>query len=270
MKKSLILSMVLILAACETTVLFTKDAQDFANSLEAGKDPVEVIEAYDMYKNLCLEKYNYIPPVEKCIKRDALTESDIVIKCVDTHRYKDAHERQAYNSDECILYRRSEAFHKSEVDYFDYRRFLGEDSVIKNDEDFLKLKKYYYKIFECDQLPEATKSEKEACKEKRRNELKMLTVREVSCMELIRAEYIKKLKEEAQWYYWAIDHDPNEYVNLLRAFGDYRTSHFAYAPVWNRKKAYKQVEEEIQQFGKENFCTTNDWKTEIKKLGFKM
>jgi len=269
MKKYLIMPVVLLCTACVSVATLTQEAQEFANNLETEKDPIQVIDAYRTYKGLCRWGWNQkVPPQEECIKRDALAEQGMDFGCVGLPTSYSGNKK--YDSDECILYRRSEKFHESEVSYFDYKRFLGEGSVIKTDEDFLKLVKLYDNISECDNMQEATTIEKEACKEKRKNEIRELAKRKVPCSELIKDKYTEKLKDTGDWYRWAINHDPNEYVRLYRALGEYAAANWVYAPVWSRAKARQEVKERIINFGKENFCTTDDWAAEIKKLGFNL
>ena len=275
MKKYIILPVALMCAACVSVEKITSEAQEFASQLETDKDPIKVIEAYKTYTGLCHWKwwagagYNLAPDQAECIRRDSMAERGIDFICVGlSTSYNDD---KKYDSDECILYRRSEKFHKSDVEYFDYKRFLGATSPIKTDKDFLKLVERYNNISECDKLSETTEVEKEACKEKRRNEIRMLAKQSVPCMEFIKDEYIEKLNNAGKWYKWAINHDPNEGVRLMRSMGyNQYVSNLSYQPVWERAEARQEVKEKITEFGKENLCTTTDWQQEIKKLGFNL
>lgn len=273
MKKYIILPMVLMCAACISVEKITSEANEFASQLETDKDPVKVIEAYKKYTGLCHWKweagYNRRAPGQaECIRRDSMAERGIDFICVGlSTSYNDD---KKYDSDECILYRRSEKYHKSDVEYFDYKRFLGENSVIKTDEDFLKLIEHYNNIAECDKLTETTTLEIEACKEQKRNEIRSLAKQPIPCMELVKDKYVEKLRDTGDWYRWAINHDPYEQVNLMRALGEYEAARWMYKPVWGRIEAKQEVEERIEEFGKENFCTTTDWQQEIKKLGFNL
>ncbi len=275
MKKYIILPVALMCAACVSVETLTQQAQEFANNLETENDPIQVIEAYNKYTDLCRWKwsngYSTAPVKAECIRRDSMAEPGTVFKCINEPYYNSAKEKQEYESDECILYRRSEKFHKSEVNYFDYKRFLGENSVIKIDADFIKLVERYNNISECDKLSETTEAEKEACKEKRRNEIRMLAKQSVSCMEFIKDEYIEKLNNAGKWYKWAINHDPNDGVRLMRSMGyNQYVANLSYQPVWERADARQEVKEKITEFGKENLCTTTDWQQEMKKLGFNL
>ena len=269
MRKYLILPTALICAACMTVPTRKQEAQEFANKLETENDPIQVIEAYNMYKGLCRQYWsNKYPSQEECIKRDALVELDTDIVCVGLPTSYNSSKK--YDSDECILYRRSEKFHKSEVNYFDYKRFLGKSSVIKTDDDFLKLVNRFEKISECDKMHESTTDEKEACKENQRNEIRKLAKREISCMEWNKEEYINKLKDIGKYYEWAIDHDPYEKKRLFIAFGLGEAAQFMYEPVLSKEEAQAEIKEAIHSFGDTNFCSINGWEQEIKKLGYKL
>ena len=69
MKRYIVIILALTCTACEPIVLYTKDAQDFANRLETQNDPIEVIEAYKVYGGLCILEHNQVPPIEGCIKK---------------------------------------------------------------------------------------------------------------------------------------------------------------------------------------------------------
>ena len=57
---------------------------------------------------------------------------------------------------------------------------------------------------------------------------------------------------------------------MYRALGEYQAANWAYASVYSREEAKQHVENNIKEFGKENFCTTNNWEAEMKKLGFNL
>lgn len=295
MKKSIILCLTtMTLVGCTTMQTYNKQAQGFTSELQTEGDPIQVIQAYkneyicptrtDEAKALEMVAWVYLFPFKlayeitdafmdfgteqqyQCVKRDLLMEPGIKLECTG----KTYSDEFVNNTDECVLFRRSPEFHKSQVGYFDYKRFLGANSVIKTDADFLKLVERYNKISECDKLSETTEAEKEACKEKRKNEIRMLAKQSVPCMELVKDKYVEKLRDTGDWYRWAINHDPYELVNLLRSVGDYASAQYAYKPVWGRTEARQEVKERITNFGEENFCTTDNWKAEMKKLGFNL
>ncbi len=294
MRKIAAITTILLCAGCTTMKTYNELAQNFSNDLKNEKDPIQVIEAYK-YEYKCPPKnanraeqqlilWFYGFPFKltyeiidlfmnfgttkqfQCAKRDLLMEPDIKLECtILLSEYSGEYEN---NSDECILYRRSEKYHKSDVEYFDYKRFLGENSIIKTDADFLKLVERYNKISECNELIETTEAEKEACKEQRKNEIRKLAAQPIPCMELVKHKYVEKLRDTGDWYRWAINHDPYEQVNLMHALGEYEAARWMYMPVWSPANARQEVKERITEFGEENFCTTDNWKAEIKKLGF--
>ena len=281
MKKTLAVMMILVCAGCTTVKTYNQQAQTIATDLENANDPVKTVEQYKEYEKLKCTKYdkeetdremgllgliydgNFTTSVDKaCIKQAALAEQDINFGCLDSWRKGEKY----YKSDECVLYRRSEKFHESDVNYFDYKRFLGENSIIKNDADFLKLVKYYDKIAECDEQNDRTSTEKEECKEKRKTEMRALAMKRVPCNKLISEKYNEYITEQKEWFYWAQNHDPYAMVNTLRAFGEYEAARFAYSPVVSRSEALSTIKERMKEFGEENFCTTDDWK---QKMGIK-
>lgn len=295
MKKPIILClMTMTLVGCTTMQTYNKQAQSFTSELQKEGDPIQVIQAYkndyicptrtDEAKALEMVAWVYLFPFKlayeitdafmdfgterqyQCVKRDLLMEPGIKLECTD----KTYSDEFANNTDECVLFRRSPEFHKSQVGYFDYKRFLGENSVIKTDEDFLKLVERYDAIAECEQLSESTTVEKTACKEKRKNEIRALSMRAVPCSELISEKYTEYLKKQGEWFFWAIDHDPNAAVRFLNFVGEYQAARWAYAPVYTRSEARKRIKEDITAFGQKNFCTTTDWQQEMKKLGFNL
>ncbi len=285
--------MILLCAGCTTVKTYNQQAQTFVDDLQNKKDPVNVVEVYKT-EFICPELTNqekhqrdgtqmlawvYLFPFKliyeitdefmdfgtqrqyQCIKRDLLLEPDTKLDCANNY-----YENKIYNSDECVLYRRSEKFHESDVNYFDYKRFLGENSIIKNDADFLKLVKYYDKIAECDEQNDRTTTEKEECKEKRKTEMRALAMKKVPCNKLISEKYNEYITKQKEWFYWAQNHNPYAMVNTLRAVGEYEAARFAYSPVLSRSEALSTIKERMEEFGKENFCATDDWK---QKMGIK-
>lgn len=244
--------MILVCAGCTTMKTYNQQAQIFANDLESANDPVKVVEAYknDFYcpyqPKTFLLSYFGTEDQYKCLKRNVLLEQDIKFSCTIEGGYDYTNNRKRYedNSDECVLYRRSPEFHESDVRYFDYKRFLGKDSIIKTDEDFLKLVEYYNQIAECDNLPETTSAEKETCKEKRKTQIRALATRRVPCSELINDRYTQFLQESYGWFQWDSEKDFKE----------------------KHKERLSSMKKSVKGFGEANFCTTDDWK---QKLGTK-
>lgn len=239
---------------------------------ELGESPdgLDVVEVY--LNNYAKCGLNGMLSAYSCKEEQELAEPGTKFECVGVSEYDYSGKEKKFTntSDECILYRRSSMYHETKVNYFDYKRFLGVNSPIKTDDDFLNLVQRYEKIAECDNLLETTTFEKELCKEKIKAEINLLATREMSCDELVPEEYTKYLKEEGQWFDYAINHDPNAYRRLLIAIGEYEAARWSYAPVLSRKDAQKEIEKDITEFGKEHFCSTKNWKTQMKKLGFKI
>lgn len=289
MKKCLIVMMALIFAGCTSTATYTKNAQSFAEDLSAKGDPVEVIDIYqNKYKGCdadilttgataayCVGVGIYtlglgVPFVfwakharqGECIQQQELAEPGTDFKCIN-QLYKN---EKYYKSDKCILYRRD--LKKSDVNYFDYKRFLSDDSPIKTDADFLKLVEYYNKIDDCDKKIEATTDEKTVCKDTIKNNTRMMANHKVNCKTMYADRYTEELHKQGRWFDWAIDHDPYANVRMLRAMGEYTAANFAYNPEYSRSDAIGSVENELKRFGKENLCDISGWKSELRKLGY--
>lgn len=307
MKNLIAMTLILLCTGCTTMKEYKQQVNEYATELKTLNDPIQVIEIYKtdfsgiktdceaLNKNekvqeeqgfiskaiggisvaaLSVVFFPFIPAViavnneenlkrYECLKKELLKESDVKYECV----YKDS---ENYNSDECVLYRRSPEYHETQVDYFDYKRFLPESSPVKTDEHFLKLVEKYNSIGECDKLNETTTAEKEACKEKIKNEIRLLATRTVKCSELKGKEYTEFLIGRGDWYEYAQNHDPYDNINLLRAVGAYEAAAFAYNPVYSQKEAQKEVQKSIEKYGTENLCSVENWKQDMKKLGYYM
>lgn len=293
MKNLIAMTLILLCTGCTTMKTYNERAELFSNALYAEKDPILVIEAYkneyhcptpDDDTGLQLAAWTYGFPFKlgyeivdefmdfgteemyQCTKRNLLIEPNIKLECTKKSGYNEYFD----NSDECVLYRRSPEYHESKVGYFDYKRFLPEKSPIKTDESFLKLVEKYNHISDCEKQKETTTAEKEACREKIKNEIRLLATRTVKCSELKGKEYTEFLIGRGDWYEYAQNHDPYDNINLLRAFGAYEAAAFAYNPVYSQKEAQKEVQKSIEKYGAENLCSVENWKQDMKKLGYYM
>ncbi len=252
-------------------------------TLETSKDPVEIIKAYKKYPTAsdCSQAKTdiYLSPLtvvgtlglgapfllgslntlRLC---NTLSEPGTKFSCI-----------TGDSSDDCILWRRNTP--DSDVGYFDYKRFLPNNSLIKTDDDFKKLVSYYNdNITQCNKMSDKTSEEKEACKETVANNTRTLAVSKVHCSMLYTEEYHEKLQETAKWYNWAINHDPNEAVRVVQYYAqtvsEWNSSKFYYRPVRSKSEALKETQDSLTAFAEEHFCTIDNWKQDLKKLGARM
>lgn len=183
-----------------------------------------------------------------------------------------------YHSDNCILYRRN--LHPSKVAYFDYKRLLPQDTFVDTDEKFLEMAEYYKNIKEnlekCStEGGEKTSQEIQSCKN---NLFKPLYQYErfgmKPCMDSAPEEYKESLQKTIKWYKWAIDHDPYGQIKILKKT-EQETGlptgwQYIYPdPVWSKSEAQEEAIEDIQSFGKTHLCSTDSYKNDLQKLGFK-
>lgn len=267
MKKAVYITLCLLSTACVSNKQIQMNAVNFANELAERADPVETIEVYKRYFSpydwACVRNgYNgYIKSHEKCEQAKQLQVNGTDIACISNNTSE-------YDSDKCILFRRNTP--PSEILYFDYKRFLPENSPINTEEKFLNLVKKYDAVNDCEKQKETTTTEKDACKEKIKNEIRLLATQSVSCSKLKGEGYTEFLEKQGRWYEYAQNHDPYDNINLLRAVGAYEAAAFAYNPVYSQKEAQKEVQKSIEKYGAENLCSFENWKQDMKKLGYYM
>lgn len=281
---------------CTTISTVTKEGQEFATQLESKKDTILTLDKYKTYARRCDvytdalkgdwfrqiastvilapvwliyyvktgNFYPYLSAREECFYNDGLAEKDVDFGCL-----REWESKKYYNSDKCIVYRRY--IHDTNVDYFDYKRFLPQNTKIKTDDDFQNLVKYYDTISNCDKMSQATTTEKQECRDRiRENTIKMATTG-IKCIEAYKDEYTEELDYEGRWYEWAIDHDPYGMKKKLMWFGEYTAAHFTPTqPVYSKQEALNAVKETLQKFGREHVCEIDGWQADIKKLGYKL
>lgn len=283
--KYLLLGACVALCGCTSISTALKQGEELANKLEIEKDVILTLDEYGSYIS-AIETYN-----SRCRKDEKEENGDIFARSLGLAGFRTAQcysneslaehnmhfgcwqewreGSEYYNSDNCIVFRRN--MHESKVGYYDYKRFLPDNTIIKTDDEFIILYHYYLTINKCDKLEQATTDEKQKCKDSiRDNTIKMATTG-ISCLEAYTDEYTEKLKKEGSWYEWAIDHDPYAAKRYFAFIGEYAAANYTpVQPVYTKAEALNEVKEELQWFGDEHLCKIDGWKTEIRKLGYKL
>lgn len=224
-----------------------QNAEQFAQELEASKDPVKVMDAYITYFQSDIKYYHNmgnivfygieiagIDPLGNNIAKggiiaQALAEPGTKWRCISDDQ-----------SDECILYRRNR--HETKVAYFDYKRFLGNNTRVKDDNDFLKLARIYSNATKCETLKEATSLEKQACKDRREKALRLAVKQKVHCKDLVEIEYKEELAARHRSYQLNVD--------------VWRYSHSA---------AMQDISKDIHSFADEYMCNISGWERDMFK-----
>ena len=288
MKKRLLLCCAMItMAGCVSTEKLQQQALVFEQEVLANNDPIFVLDTYNNnyfkgdlkceYKGYDnkneIDKYSNrmsLGGVNDYITLALMTEPKIKHECL--IEYQGYSKNEKYDSDECILYRRNE-YKTSEICWFNFKKYLGADSHIKTEEDFAYVHKLYMEgQKQCDEKAETTMSEKEACKDKLKKLIRDYSKNGLStCGKLYGTKYIEILKEQGDWYKWAIDHDPNAMVETVyQATGSYAAAQWYYSPKWSKDEAIEHIESKINGFGYGHLCDTTGWRAELKKLGYSL
>lgn len=239
-------------------------AQELAQDLETSKDPVKVMDAYIKYfqnNAECYEAGLYVycygtkmPDAcdgqngissHDCQIASALAEPGTKFNCLSgiscVHFLDSApHCSGGEQSDECILYRRK--MHSTEVAYFDYKRFLGNDTRIKNDTLFLHFANAYTKNLGCETEKDTTSLEKQDCKERRDKFFRQAVKQKIHCRDFVEVEYRQWLKDTRQTYNY-----------LKQAWKD------------THAEAMKNLQYKADTFSKLYLCDVSGWQQEILK-----
>lgn len=287
-KPILILGM-FILTGCAT---LSKEAVE-AQRLTQSPDLIEALRIYTgtnptYCKEYCATRSWWCQTDCERDSKDALAFKDqsINYECLDKSEY------QIYRTDECILYRRG--VRTSQINYFDFGRFIPQDSHIKTEDDFVavsnKFRSLKSKLEACQSQKEKTTAEKNACQDALLGPIIRFSEHGIQpCKEVLSTEYQAMLKSQVSWFEWATHHDPKEniktcldayrpLVSQLSALGQMYSArqiasyctNMPEAPIYSEGEAIKKIQETVERFGNDNFCDTNDHKTELKKLGLKI
>ena len=199
------------------------------------------------------------------------------------------------NSDECIVYRRT--IKESKINYFDYKRFLPEDTAIKTEDDFLAMVNYYELRHLCDKLAEKTTEEKQQCKDLIENNTRMMATKKPKCKDLYvmnddwkvykyeysdwtvsfleeKTDYNNYLKEVSGFYNWANDyHSNNDFDSsffkktfIVTGIVDRNTLKI-HKPEYSKKEALETAHQLLNDYAEEYGCDIGDWKSELRKSG---
>lgn len=238
MKKIFVL-MPIICAGC-SFLSSGQDGQLFVENLEKSQDPTSVIETYLDIKDGCKDYYANRDIVmignalkreykNQCIKQKATAEPGVNFDCLTSP--------DVFSSDECILHRRN--LHDTSVAFFDYKRFLPANSLIKTDDDFVRLIHFYQKFYtRCDKFVDITNAERQECKETVKQRIQDAVTKNEPCEKVMSENYTAFL---------------SEYCDLFK----------------HKQNYMKELKEDMDKYGKENFCSAANWETELKKLNCK-
>ncbi|MBO7066505.1 MAG: hypothetical protein J6W40_02705 [Alphaproteobacteria bacterium] len=228
---------ILLLLLCSCSVSYEKERQSLINELEREHDIVGVIKLYEEYSG-------YNDTERKQLLLTYLSDPDINMECVDENN----------QTDDCILYRRT--IPKSHVNYFDYKRLLGQNSIIKTDAEFLHLVEYYEQIDkDCDSTPERTTTEKQDCKDQKIAILQRMVHERIKCSELVPQEYEDFIFKERDYY----DDQLNQYKRCTKNKCDW----------YDVKGTFRGAKESVIKSGKwfseKYMCSTDDWSSRVFK-----
>lgn len=185
----------------ETPEQIKQYAETYAQELEQSKDIIAVIEAYQK---------DYRPwgcfageESKRCVLAATLAEPGKLdnYKCFDT----------TDQSDECVLFRRDNKY-ETEVQYFDYKRFLGKNSRIKNDAMFKMFLDVYQDIENCDKEQGITSVEKEECRQRQEKYIRLAAKQRIPCKKFVELQYKEELKKNIRHYrFWVMSMGHSHY-----------------------------------------------------------
>lgn len=239
----------LSLAGCmndsATSLSVKQNAELFAQELEASKDPVQVMDAYITYfqqdmglmfheiadacQYMGMPYYTAKYDPQKCAIAEALAEPGTMYNCINAEN----------QSDECILYRRNR--HSTQVAYFDYKRFLGNDTRIKDDATFIRFAQAYADIAKCETALETTSAEKQECKERQEKFFRQAIKQKIHCRNFAEKDYRELLIRTRINYQYLVKLEHRTHSEAIKSL----------------KK------DKIDAFAKDYMCDTSGWQQDF-------
>ena len=239
-----------------------EQCNQYAEQLRNSDDVVQVLKAYIGYRDGARTSRNS-ESIERSCWNDFLRRQDVNYTCLD----------KANTSDTCILYRRNHT-EESELNFFDFKRFLPSDSKIKTEADFKMALDYYdTNTKACDKLAEKTVQEKQDCRDRVYNDVREFSKHGArSCRTVSNKEYSELLKKKGEWYKWAIDHDPWGFYKRWQATTGISLHGMEavgmYERVYSKSEAIAEIKGDLETWGKEHLCDTSNYVNDLSRLGF--
>ena len=300
MKRNLTVLILCVLTGCVSL------SKTEVEQMEFNKDPIETINLFNKY-NSKLEVDNREAECPASIFLSIVTFG-LALPGVPYHCFSYDVENLSIpgtrfdcidgsNSDECIVYRRT--MKESKINYFDYKRFLPEDTAIKTEDDFLAMVNYYSLRDLCDKLEEKTTEEKQQCKDLIEKNTRTMAVKKLKCKDLYvmsddwavskyeymsgtepfleeKIDYNNYLKEVTQFFYWATHFPLDSYQKfdtsifknkfVVYEYADHiREKSYTSEQVW--KYAVETAHQLLNDYAEEYGCDIGDWKSDLRKAG---
>ena len=124
-------------------------------------------------------------------------KQNVEYKCFEKAAYDPKHKDK---TDECILHRRE--IKNSEISFFDFARFIPNNTKIKTEKNFKGVAKVYeYSMIDCKERREITQQEREKCFSNVKNDIhKMVYDTKIKCTDLniLKIENSEKTDQEME------------------------------------------------------------------------
>ena len=193
MKKNFIYNLffAIIISGC-SGVTNSEPQLSLGSQLESNKDIISTIETYNsVYKDCKHPDYSPDWLGRKC--DTSLMKQNVEYKCFEKAAYDPKYKDK---TDECILHRRE--IKNSEISFFDFARFIPNNTKIKTEKNFKGVAKVYeYSMIDCKERREITQQEREKCFSNVKNDIhKMVYDTKIKCTDL----NILKIENEGLMY----------------------------------------------------------------------
>lgn len=169
-------------------------------------------------------------------------------------------------TDECILQRRNNKG-PAKTCWYDYKKFLPESSKINTEDEFIYMAKaaiYYNTTNYCEKAPELTTQERKECYGKVVKYITQLSNKTAPhCRDIIPEKYNQTLQASKDLLTTVND------TKVVNAFGQEKQGEtLIFQAIYGNAYA-KQALMALQALGYQNFCTTEGFEKDIKKLSGK-